>query len=378
MFKFTNRELEFAVNELGMSVSSFADYMHIDVQKVYKLMKENEIKANRKKCLFDKGVIYNIEELAEHFDMPLELVAEGYRQFNTRYKLITFEDAVRMVIKENKNPTQIAEELGCSRQNIHAILNKYGIYDMLPKAEDGRRSVSLLKIKQRSKDIEEMYLKGKSVYDISEEIGVSHIYIYKYLKDNFLYENRNNVEIDLEEFVDLYLQGFNCVEIAEEMGVNVNTLYNRLKTEGIKDYDFYKNMTVVELDRDTIYDMYVNKNMSVQKIADEVGLGVNTLYGYMVREGIFRRIKNFKYMEYVILKDLGYNDDEIADKFKINKETYEIAKIKNRDKIELISKIMELKNSGMSAYDIGVEMNMYYPNVLYYIREFNTRMKKYI
>lgn len=378
MFNFTDRELEFAITSLGMSVSSFAEYMNVEVQKVYKLMKEKGIKADRKKCLFDKGTIYNIEELAEHFDMPLELVEEGYRQFNTRYKLITFEEAVKQVVKENKNPTQLAEELGCSRQNIHKILTKYGIYDMLPKADDGRRSVSLLKLNQKGKEIEQLYLDGKSVDYISEQLGVNRVYVYDYLKENFLYENRNNVDIDIDEFIDLYLQGFNCVEIAKKMDVNVSTLYNRIKAEGIKEYEFYKNMKVVDLDRDSIYDMYVNQNMTVESIAEEVGLSKDTVYAYMVREGIFKRIRNFNYMEYIILKDLGYSDEDIAKEFKINKETYDIAKIKNRHKIELINKIMELKNSGVSAQDISVELDMPYNNVLYYIRKFNTKMDKYV
>ena len=91
----------------------------------------------------------------------------------------------------------------------------------------------------------------------------------------------NFSDVPRDEFYDLYIiQNWSIKEVAKHFGVSVGTIQNRAKSYGIKKERSYSS-GYKDIPKETLYDLFINRNYSIQKVAEILGKTV-----WMIQEAL--------------------------------------------------------------------------------------------
>lgn len=126
----------------------------------------------------------------------------------------------------------------------------------------------------------DMFDKGHSIYNISEELMLDRNTVYKYLLREGKVEpdpevieksRRRYTDEDRAEVVRLYNQGFPVKEISERVGMSVPSIYNHVKKQG-------KIRKTTKKDFDKAIKMYQSQHYSVLEILEKTGVPRASFY----------------------------------------------------------------------------------------------------
>jgi len=178
----------------------------------------------------------------------------------------------------------------------------------------------------------------KSAPEIATIYGYGSTAVYRLMnKYNIqrrsLSDSQKKIDIPRDLLEDLYLnKSLSTVKIGEMLGCNPQTVRDYMEKYGIPCRTKSENSTKVKISKVDLYELYWNRRMSQSKIAAELGCAKDTVKRIMQRYGIkprntsessvLRRTVDISQEE---LKDLYWNKElsssEIAKRFGCNAET---------------------------------------------------------
>jgi predicted DNA-binding protein YlxM (UPF0122 family) len=136
------------------------------------------------------------------------------------------------------------------------------------------------------------------------------------------------IEIQRETLKRLYLQkNLSTHKIAKIFGCNPTAIQNRLKEYKIKSRLPKKKIAIP---KDMLYNLYINQRLSTQKIAEKLGMSSCSVYYKLVEAGIETRQKNIIKISKERLKYLYHNK---------NLSCSEIGKILKCDHVTIFKKL---------------------------------------
>lgn len=150
-----------------------------------------------------------------------------------------------------KSNAKIASEFGLKLHVLYKKSKEYGLKNKFELAEE------------KIPEIRRMYEDGAYKCDIAAKLGVSAVYIDKVTKD-LTRQEVPKTKLTREFLEEHYVvNGLGAKEIAEMVGFKVGSI-----NTAIRKYGFSKRRFIPDfLDKETLYDMYITKNMSLIDIA---------------------------------------------------------------------------------------------------------------
>ena len=339
-------------------------------------------------------------------------------------------EEIARLYNEGKETNEIAEELGISKQIVYQDIRILIEEKRIVKRERkrGTKSKNTEKSKQiakRREEIARLYNEGKTVKEISEELGVTIATVYNDIKvlveEKRIVKNtkrrtqdekpeetkgrkkeiQKRVAKRREEIARLYNEGKTVKEISEELGVTMATVYNAIKVleaeEKIERHKVRrkKNTAKVAKRREEIARLY-NKGKEANEIAEELGISKQIVYQdirilieekRIVKRERGTRSKSTKRREEVArLYNEGKEADEIAEELGISiqivyrdirilieekrivkreRKSYRRSKPNNKK----LEKIEELFSKGKSYGEIADELNLSIIDVMSYLQQ---------
>ena len=291
-------------------------------------------------------------------EKPSEVKVKRSKQIAKR------REEIARLYNEGKETNEIAEELGISKQIVYQDIRILIEEKRIVKRERkrGTKSKNTEKSKQiakRREEIARLYNEGKTVKEISEELGVTIATVYNDIKvlveEKRIVKNtkrrtqdekpeetkgrkkeiQKRVAKRREEIARLYNEGKTVKEISEELGVTIATVYNAIKVleaeEKIERHKVRrkKNTAKVAKRREEIARLY-NKGKEANEIAEELGIFKQIVYQdirilieekRIVKRERGTRSKSTKRREEVArLYNEGKEADEIAEELGISKQ----------------------------------------------------------
>lgn len=130
-----------------------------------------------------------------------------------------------------------------------------------------------------------MFLSGKSLRKIAEELNINRKLLSKKLKDESIYTNKFITDNQFNIALELFNQDKSLTYIAQQINVDRHTLskefdrrgYDKSKSKYSKNYITRKITQYDEI----ILDKYSNKQ-SIQSIADELSISTNTVWNCLL------------------------------------------------------------------------------------------------
>ncbi len=123
------------------------------------------------------------------------------------------------------------------------------------------------------------------------------------------------IPINKDDLSKLYLEeGLSIQQTAEKMGISSRTVANRFKEFGIKSRTISDALTTFKIDKKELYRLYWKENLSTYKIGDMYGVSNFVVLNRMDRFGIKRRFKSDGN-----IIDIGIEDSDLYDLY-VNKE----------------------------------------------------------
>ena len=140
--------------------------------------------------------------------------------------------------------------------------------------------------KETYEQAKSMFLSGKSLRKIAEELNINRKLLSKKLKDEGIYTNKFITDSQFQIALDLFNQDKSLTYIAQQINVDRHTLskefdrrgYDKSKSKYSKNYMTRKITQYDEI----ILERYSNKQ-SIQLIADELSISTNTVWNCLLK-----------------------------------------------------------------------------------------------
>ena len=154
----------------------------------------------------------------------------------------------------------------------------------------GKRSIQLDKNKN---SIINMYNNGLTQQDIADKFGVHQGTIGRRLIKWGITSGRN---LDNDIIKEMYVKDcYTCREIAERFRVSVSCINNRLHTMSIYrkciNRDFVRTALRVDISKNVLKDLYFNKKLTMNNIAEKFNCSRSSIYRRMMEYGLRPRNK---------------------------------------------------------------------------------------
>ena len=257
----------------GCSVPQIANKLNIAKQRIYQVLKDNNIKLTKRER---KKTIpkYNPDEIIE-------------------------------LRKENFTYKDIAEKNGCSVNTVYYILNKNNMIG---------------KINGRLTEVVRLYNLGMTQKEISNKLNISQPYLSRLLTKNGIsrYSKTDRV-------VQMYSDGKNPKEISTITGYSLSTIYkaitliNKNKRQNETQERTINMAQNKKVNHDEVIRLYRDEKCTIKQIINRLGISRQRIYTILKRNNI--ELSNPKYISHVI-----YDHDKII-RLRENKLSYpDIAK----------------------------------------------------
>ncbi len=104
------------------------------------------------------------------------------------------------------------------------------------------------------------------------------------------------MEVTKELLIELYCENYHSAPfIANKLGCSSSYIYNKLKQFKIKTRDARSCQIPKSLNKELIFDLYVNQKQSTKEIADKLNCGDETVRRFLIRNNIKRRNKTYNF-----------------------------------------------------------------------------------
>ena len=223
-------------------------------------------------------------------EKPSEVKVKRSKQIAKR------REEIARLYNEGKETNEIAEELGISKQIVYQDIRILIEEKRIVKRERkrGTKSKNAEKSKQiakRREEIARLYNEGKTVKEISEELGVTIATVYNAIKvleaeekieRHKVRRKKNTAKVAKrrEEIARLYNKGKEANEIAEELGISKQIVYQDIRI-------LNEEKRIVKRERGTrskstkrreeIARLY-NEGKEADEIAEELGISKQIVY----------------------------------------------------------------------------------------------------
>lgn len=200
----------------------------------------------------------------------------------------------QLYIQERKSISEIAHEFGVADSSVRVYLDKYGLLDEredihiddldydVPE-EEPWKDEELLRLLYVEHDV--------STLQIAEWLGcVANTVITWLRKYDIEVDQRYHEKPSRVELRRLYHErGYSALRIGRELDVGRTTVYNWLKEYDIERKDSSDYVNSVVKDKERMTEMYVEREMSINEIADEIRSSEQTVKEWLMRHGISLR-----------------------------------------------------------------------------------------
>jgi len=193
---------------------------------------------------------------------------------------------------------EIADQVGAARTTVCAWMRRHNIEFRSPSQRVAEGDISPLTNEEWLR--EEYLIRGRSMYDIADDLGLSYSTVRSYLIE-YEIEIRSSSEAGSDGNIKpLYNSDWlreqyenNCrstYDIAEELNVSRNTVSSWLHRHDIEtrgNTEAFGSAPVEELqDAGWLYEQYHTREKSCVKIATEVGVDTTTVQNWLHRHDI--------------------------------------------------------------------------------------------
>ncbi len=373
-------------------INHIAKKYEVHISKIHQTLRDNNIyrrpkknsmtvlKQNKDKVLelFNSGV--SQKNIANMFDCTLDSTSKFFMSLGIKVRpkfRITdkISEKINQLYSEGISPTKIAEL--CDIPSFLVVFRALKIKKRtkieqfkLDKTEKVKNLIKDLTEKKISEtkissdneeeilnDAVEMYKKGKSVQKIKAKYFISGDKIIAVLKKNNLkIREVDFLESDIKYYDDKILQGYkeglSLAKIASNNSLSrhyVEETFDRLnlvkKTRtkyGIGSYErkdgFVSRIEILKAriieNKDKIFDLYYNQNLSAFKISKELNLNKNHIDKLIKEESDKRGISEDKKEIYIPI--LKYSQDEIKTVMQLYEEDFSYHEISQKLDIDVI------------------------------------------
>ena len=197
---------------------------------------------------------------------------------------INKNDLSKLYLEEGLSPRQVAEKIGVSDRTVRNRLKEFGI-------KTRTISDALTTFRIDKKELYRLYWEENlSSYEIANRYGVTNVTILKHMVD-FGIKRRakcdcNIIDIGIEDsdIYDLYVnKAISMGEIAEKCGVSICTIERRINDIGVE-VDRSSNRggrssryIDIGVSKDELRDLYCVENLSATQIGDAIGVSRKTI-----------------------------------------------------------------------------------------------------
>ncbi len=256
---------------------------------------------------------------------------------------------ISVLYMEGKSLEEISKALRISVKVVREELSLMGVHD----STDRNRGIEILsgknyekkinsmnssrksnhEIEERRKKVVRLYKEGKNKDEISKELGVSVSTIdkdIKYLIAKGLIEDqetkKKTIQDRREKVLVLYNQGNTLIKIAEELGVSINTVYKDvgfLRETGRIKGKVNKREEKVNIRRERVAKLY-KEGKTEKEIAEILGISFNTVQKditYLIKNGIIEPKITIRRKKVARLYEEGKNKVEISKELGVSVST---------------------------------------------------------
>ena len=196
---------------------------------------------------------------------------------------LDIDTIVLLYVDKKWTSTQIAEKLECSSRTIIKRLRSYNVTTRHPSPPRIVVDVS---------EAVRLYAQGLSTTKLAVMFGVNRNIISRILKENGTqlrgFGEHARKAMDDSDILDMYDSGSSMSAIAEKHNTSVATISKRLKENSVvlREPGSYHR---IDIDKDSLTKMYLEKMKSAKEIARILGCGPNTVISKLERMGIVVR-----------------------------------------------------------------------------------------
>lgn len=189
----------------------------------------------------------------------------------------------------------ICQKFDISKNILRVALKKWGVYDVRKHP-----SLVLVKAKTSKEVVVDTYHQLRSITAVVERLGLSFATVTKTLKQanvDFYPEKGDIIEKDKDVIVHRYtILHETCRSIAKDYSVWPTTIWDALKRWGVKIVNHKNEITrgKLEANKERICDLYENRGYALREIAEEFGVGHQTVIRAVKRWGLTVPDNRFK------------------------------------------------------------------------------------
>jgi transposase-like protein/Mor family transcriptional regulator len=359
----------------GMSQKDVAEKYNCCQTTIFKILKENNV-STRDKCkkITDEQKLLIIEDyksgstlqsIANNYNCDQSYISRILKNNNvstrTRGNKNMFTDEQKLLIIEDYNSgmsqKDVAEKYNCCQTRIFKILKENNV------STRTRGNKNMFTDEQKLLIIED-YKSGMSQTDVAKKYGISHITIFKILKENNVStRTRGNKNMFTNEqkllIIEDYNSGMSQKDVAEKYNCCQTTIFKILKENNVSTRDKYKKITD-EQKLLIIEDYKLGINQCT--IAEKYGISQSTIFKILIENNVSTKTRKNKLTDeqkLLIIEDYksGMTQKDVAEKYGISQSIVSRILIENNvstnkftDEQKLL--IIEDYKSGMLQKDI--------------------------
>ena len=301
------------------SVRDIANILHVDKSTVLRQLKKHDIPI-RKIALDSEIEKALITEYRQGLTMAALSAKYGYSQThisrilhknqvtirsNNTKIIISEQDFIRMYVEECLPVVTIAQRIGCSVGAINHIRRKYN----LPARLNMKKQVLITK-----EDLVQLYeIEIQSADQISKLYNCSKSTILNRIQDFNIVPRQHDVIIDKTVLEAAYDDVQTIKSTSKKLKVSESAV-----TKNLKRYNITLHSNSIGFDKDTLYNLYIIKNMSQKEIARQYHCSQSCVNVNLMRYGISKKParRNDILIEDVLrLRSQGMTLQEIADQY---------------------------------------------------------------
>lgn len=228
-----------------------------------------------------------IEQIAQELNIGTVTVSKYIRLGglpNTRPRKVTASTRERLaeLVKEGRSNKDIAEELGISEPRVGQLINQEGLTGQRPKGRRSRAPEDRLSPEQLDQ-VMTMLAEGKSRSEIARSLKIPLVKVSA-VADILEVPKKRLAANDIDRIIALRKQGAKLSDLASQFGVDKSYLSRILKgvTPELPIVRKPRELKHLDAVKKLLDD---NPNITLQQIADAVGISLYTASAYKARLG---------------------------------------------------------------------------------------------
>jgi transposase len=252
------------------------------------------ILAETRRLYVDEGL--SLGKIGERFGISPQAVQERLKTLGVRRRgikerhpvveLVDYDLIHRLYVIDGLNCAEVGAKLGMTTKHALAQLKRHGIE---------RRKSGWTKPTVLDRDLlYKLYVvDGLYIRELKDKFGVGQGVIYNNLRRYGIYYARprlrqHAVRIERDVLHKLYVsERLSCAKIGVKLGLSRTTIAKELKRNGIE-LNRRRGRRRFEIDRDPLYNLYVQQGRSAAAIAAMFGTSPTTIMNRLTKYGIPR------------------------------------------------------------------------------------------